>query len=820
VSINQPITTMFGKFFDEKKKKHSKQSDASSEKPPDNTATTTSSHVQKKKHLHLKHSPSSPASRTTSGQQNKHGAASRRTKNKRTHDTTNQQPEPHNNHQRKRQRIGDTRTQRPSQEALDLSQQLQELSRQKKFAQAIDLYYHEKYNTIRDSHHACIVVDCCSRCGNIEEAEKVLALVKRNGKPVNMFTHTALLKGYGLSGNMYKAMRLFRDLCQSSDAPNVRTLNTLLRGCLWTASVRVANSSEMVGGVVSSEEAWSLYRQKFGVDQFDSSSYEYAIVLLCQAQMVDAAVDRIGEFMTKYDIRTKGKASFIVDDKSVMETVALVHLSLARAYALRGSSEACWSACQRTLCAVKMAMTYYGHGHQSESENVNVNNHNANNHHHHAAGGGDNKGSVKRRVAQGGKRAWKSSNDVDSRRTASNLAYRGHRLSEIEMEAKALLKSRTKNASVDGEALREMVWRYFPRYLYFSGGGTTVVSSSSSSSASHETNRNVNVNVNVNAKANVKKDEKATLSKRDVVQLLQSTWISFGFSHLIGTGTSAGSRQDDETTCMGSSVSCIEKKFESSPTTTTLPITSSGTLSLANIFECDSNPLDIELGAGYGDWIVRQAEAFPHRNHLAVELRADRIYSTMCKAVLYSQKKSLTNIAVVGDNVYDFLTLRLERCTASTIFVNHPEPPTQTFGDDVECLHAIARGGGDEPVHMLSSASIVAASDCLKRDGRIVIVTDNKWYGRLLCATFSKVMLAHKNMYRSASVNELNNFGLKVVDKSMHPVFLAEGRPNEKIGHVRLSANEGASYFDRLWKTGAGGHAEMTSRFVIVLVRL
>ena len=81
--------------------------------------------------------------------------------------------------------------------------------------------------------------------------------------------------------------------------PNVRTLNTLLRGCLWSAASVDANGV-VCGGVVTSEKVWKLYQEKHESSDkesqnFDVSSYEYSITLLCQALRTKEAENRINE---------------------------------------------------------------------------------------------------------------------------------------------------------------------------------------------------------------------------------------------------------------------------------------------------------------------------------------------------------------------------------------------------------------------------------------------------------------------------------------------------------------------------------------------
>eukprot|EP00980_Cylindrotheca_fusiformis_P029734 scaffold23797_cov255-Cylindrotheca_fusiformis.AAC.1 len=88
---------------------------------------------------------------------------------------------------------------------------------------------------------------------------------------------------------MAKAEKLFASMCDAKakkDLPNVRSLNTLLRGCLW-CSASLDDNGVVSGGVITSEKAWTMYQQKLNegrlLSNFDVSSFEYSIALLCQA---------------------------------------------------------------------------------------------------------------------------------------------------------------------------------------------------------------------------------------------------------------------------------------------------------------------------------------------------------------------------------------------------------------------------------------------------------------------------------------------------------------------------------------------------------
>ena len=601
----------------------------------------------------------------------------------------------------------------PSPQALALSKQLQDLSRQKNWKQALQLYY--RSSPAVDSHHACTVVDCCARCGALDEAQALFDSVDAPSVPLQ----TALLKGYAHAGRMEHGLAIFR----SMEAPNIRTLNTLLRGCLWTAVTR--EQGHWVGGVVSSEEAWELFQRKVGSYALDASSFEYSIRLLCQALQLSAAEDRIQAFQKKNSIQLKGKASFAFPegtDASVLEVLAAIYLSLARAQAYLG--EDVWISCQRCLNAAKYSVVAF------EKDPT-------------------------------GKHAWKNQ---DERRVASNKAYRTHRLKEIASEAKHLIQTRGKNAQAVSRL--EMAKRILKSVVYFSGGGTTGL----------ETKRSPN-------------DEE--------IDFVGAPALSFGVKALV-QGDSKGKMDLSHKDTKAILAACEGNV-----------LAEDGHLNLAHFFDDENLPLDVELGAGFGDWIVRQACAFTDRNHMGVELRADRVHQILSSAVLHDN--SLGNLLAVGAEAGALLSQRLRPGSVSTVFVNHPEPPTQTYGADATNLQSIMKGG-EEPSHMLSSATLLAAATALRPGGRLVIVTDNHWYGKLLGATLVKLIRQHK---RVLLPDKKIKSHYKVTESFAEQVVLYEGTPSAVVGHAPVSG--GASYFDRLWKVGASTHAETERRFLLVL---
>jgi hypothetical protein len=114
---------------------------------------------------------------------------------------------------------------------------------------------------------------------------------------------------------------------------------------------------------------------------------------------------------------------------------------------------------------------------------------------------------------------------------------------------------------------------------------------------------------------------------------------------------------------------------------------------------------------------------------------------------------------------------------------------------------------------MLNSSILVLALKCLKQSsGRLIIVTDNRMYARLICASLSKVALK----LQPGSVEQLSLPSMRSIE-TLGSFSVYEGQPGEEIGHTRIASNSGQSYFDRLWKTGAGAHSERNKRFIIAV---
>lgn len=383
----------------------------------------------------------------------------------------------------------------------------------------------------------------------------------------------------------------------------------------------------------------------------------------------------------------------------------------------------------------------------------------------------------------------------------SNSLFRSHRLSEVESEATDLLSICSLRPE-DGNLAFYLV----TRLLYFSGGGTTDLSARQPDADDGNL-------------------EDISLAR---CELINSLWHSFGLQTAM-RNLASGSDMP-KFTVVGERERLRIQEAVGLPNTSV--ISNDSFIDFCEVFRISSErssvektgarALDIELGSGFGDWIVQQAISSPERDYVAVELRADRVAQTFSKAILSGSSYPLKNLCCVGSDCGSFLRKRVREGSVATVFVNHPEPPTQTFGSNSKVLTNIAEGG-NEPAHMLSSDTLISASNCLQSNGRLIIVTDNRWYASLICVTLVKAMKTCVGLIRSSDLSGFN--GIRQVETfgaGRERVVIYEGQPSEAIGHSvqKNGTNGGASYFDKLWRSGAGTHAERRKRFIIVMDRI
>ena len=83
-----------------------------------------------------------------------------------------------------------------------------------------------------------VILYACVRCGDLATARKLFEEQKASAASntslsPNVITYTTMMKGFCSAGLMVDASRLLKDMAEAEVAPNLRTINMFLRGCLW-----------------------------------------------------------------------------------------------------------------------------------------------------------------------------------------------------------------------------------------------------------------------------------------------------------------------------------------------------------------------------------------------------------------------------------------------------------------------------------------------------------------------------------------------------------------------------------------------------------
>ena len=227
-----------------------------------------------------------------------------------------------------------------------------------------------------------------------------------------------------------------------------------------------------------------------------------------------------------------------------------------------------------------------------------------------------------------------------------------------------------------------------------------------------------------------------------------------------------------------------------------------------NVFDLDKLPVNIEICSGSGEWVVSHAAAdlyytspknggnrkkdldytnlkdipklsrpVPRALWLALELRCDRVYHTICRSILenivqhskheeaqlrnrpynnINQRKidsqlcntpssfgGLANLAVIGGDASNILPNRIAPSSITSVYINHPEPPERTGGV-----------GDSEGKHLLTEEFFNNIYQILIPHGTCTIVTDNLPYAKSLLQALART--AQNNLKLGNSSSSIN----------------------------------------------------------------
>ena len=226
-----------------------------------------------------------------------------------------------------------------------------------------------------------------------------------------------------------------------------------------------------------------------------------------------------------------------------------------------------------------------------------------------------------------------------------------------------------------------------------------------------------------------------------------------------------------------------------------------------DILDINKIPVNIEICSGSGEWVVAHAAAdlyhtpkneknkntdskntnldlnekqkfsstVPRALWLALELRCDRVYHTICRSILENivqhshhtkaqirnkpfniinhtniedeinsvplSFSGLSNLAIIGGDASNILPNRIAPLSITSVYINHPEPPERTGGV-----------GDSEGKHLLTQDFFNEIHRILIPLGTCTIVTDNLPYAKSLLQALAKTS---QNSIKLASTSSL-----------------------------------------------------------------
>ena len=511
-------------------------------------------------------------------------------------------------------------------------------AKRKELNEAIQLYNRAKESNLCNSHTYSAILNAMVRCGSSDKAQEIYDEIKDSRKKdihvtssssnatklrLDVILCTTMLKGHISEGNIEKGLTIFDDMSRFNIAPNIRTINTFLRGCV------------NVGHITMAEDMLMKMQEIYKVTP-DVSTWEYCIALYCQGLNLEKAFPIFGR---------------IKNDDTMLLGISNMALCMGRAAALLGDYN-------NATKYLNISKEYIG-----KEEEYDINN-TINSINKDIGSSSSNKKST-----VGGKRAWKESSDeVDSSRHQSLELFRTHKRSEITSDIATILAfidkrkaSTSKDASknivtVEKKVMQQVQYLlpFFYKVLLFSAD--TSFNSDNDKTVADEIYSSITNKFGLNTilkllstSINVKEKNKA--KQQNVILSDIATSISTAFTDKIATFVDLyGYLKYDNI-------------FS--------PYTSDG-----DPFD-KSLPIKLEICSGGGEWAAAQAKHDKGKAYwMTMELRFDRVYQTFTKCVL----DDIDNLCCIGGDAMFILPNRIAPASIDYVFVNHPEPPQQTGG--------------------------------------------------------------------------------------------------------------------------------------------
>lgn len=177
-------------------------------------------------------------------------------------------------------------------EAVALNKELAQHASRKQLTEAMALF--EKAVTLgwANSHTYAAAINANIRCGSVSGAATLFEkLRKTKGLKLDVITCTTMMKGFCSEGDIVRSVQLFEEMDKSNPAvvPNIRTINTFLRGCVTTGDIENADKI-----IIKTLKEYILLP--------DVSTWEYLVTLLCQGLLVDKVYPIVGRLKSEKEM--------------------------------------------------------------------------------------------------------------------------------------------------------------------------------------------------------------------------------------------------------------------------------------------------------------------------------------------------------------------------------------------------------------------------------------------------------------------------------------------------------------------------------------
>ena len=162
-------------------------------------------------------------------------------------------------------------------------------AKNKDLAGAVEKYQLAVTSGWANQHTYCAIMNAYIRCGDVPGAHRVFVGMKASKIRLDVVACTTMMKGYSSHGDVGRCWDLLEAMERPANhvQPNIRTVNTFLRGCV-------------LSGCVQDSETMITKMQRDYKLVPDISSWEYAITLMCSGLRLDRALPAVGRILKNH----------------------------------------------------------------------------------------------------------------------------------------------------------------------------------------------------------------------------------------------------------------------------------------------------------------------------------------------------------------------------------------------------------------------------------------------------------------------------------------------------------------------------------------